>query len=109
MTKIITFIFESMAYFYKLAVSLKFDFFGYQVSVFEILIGFSIIMLIVNFFRLFTMESYDGAGISLIKSFRLENLKDKRQENREIRTIRSGARHAKYTGPRHSRRWLRGK
>lgn len=80
MTKIIVFLFEMMRDIYLLAVSLKFDFFGYQVSVFEILIGLTIIMMILNFFRLFSDASPGGAGFSLINHYKKENQKDKQKE-----------------------------
>lgn len=80
MTDIIMFIFERMKDVYVLAASLKFNFFGYQVSVFEIMIGFSIILMIINFFRLFSDASPGGTGFMVVNHYRNENRKDKQKE-----------------------------
>jgi len=80
MTAILKFIFDRVADIFRLGFSLKFEIFGYSVSVFEITIGFSIILLILSFFRMFVDEPIGGTGMTVINHVRKENRQDKQQE-----------------------------
>ncbi len=97
-----TFLFQQIKRMYEFGSSFTFEFFGYQVSVFSLIAGFSIIFMLLSFLRLF-VPSESGSGLGRIGMGRNENRRDRIQENREIRALRNGARHAKYSGARHTR------
>lgn len=104
MTQVVIFLFEWIKKIYEFGSSFKFEFFGYQVSVFSLIAGFSIIFLILKFLLLFVPTN--TAGLSNIGRGRNENRQDKVQENRELSLIRKGAKHVNYSGPRHEKKYF---
>ena len=83
MTQIVTFLFSWIKKIYEFGASFTFEFFGYQVSVFSLIAGFSIIFMLLGFLRLF-VPSGSGSGLGRIGMGRNENRRDRIQENREI-------------------------
>lgn len=104
MTQIVTFLFGWIKKIYEFGSSFTFEFFGYQVSVFSLIAGFSIIFMLLRFLQLFVPT--DSNGLGRIGMGRNENRMDKIQENRELSALRSGARHVKVTTGRHTRKSL---
>ena len=103
MTQVVIFLFEWIKKIYEFGSSFKFEFFGYQVSVFSLLAGFSILFLILKFLQLFVPT--ENTGLSNIGRGRNENRMDKRQESRELKALRSGGRHVSYSSPRHTNKY----
>lgn len=104
MTAIIIFIFQTMGHFIEVALNLKFELFGNEVSMMSISIGLLLIIAAVQFFRLFVPS--ETIGLSNIGRGRNENRKDMKQQRRELKAKEQGGRHVKVTGPRHTRQYF---
>ena len=108
MTQIAKFFFQMISKIYEFGASITFELFGYNVSVFSLIAGFTIITMILSFFHLFIPSN--NVGLSRIGMGRNENRHDRIQQQRELKAIRSGARHAKNTSvPVHTNVYQRAK
>ncbi len=104
MTEVLQFLFRGIKTIYDFGSKFSFDLFGQRVNIFSIIIGFAILGMIVKFLTLFVPSQ--TPGLSRIGMGKNENRKDRIQQQRELRTIREGARHVKYSGPRHSKEYF---
>lgn len=105
MTKAFLFIVDGITRMYEFGKSLSFEFMGYKLSMFEILVGFSILGIIFRFFFFFVPGMSDET-IGRLSIGRKENRADKIQQRRELSAIRKGGKHVKYTGPRHTKSYI---
>lgn len=75
MTQIAKFFFQMISKIYEFGASITFELFGYNVSVFSLIVGFTIITMILSFFHLFVPSN--RVGLSRIGMGRNENMREK--------------------------------
>lgn len=105
MTEILKYIFGLIGKMFQLAMDLKFELFGFQVSMMSISISIFMIIGIVQFLKFFMPST--TSGIESIGKGRNENRMQKVQEKREQRAISDGAKHVNVTTGTHSKSFFK--